>query len=199
VLAVLDTRMGFIRLKADPCLYFKWHPVHGLNIIISWIDDFCFAGCKAGIEEAKKEFFLHFECDDTGVMKEYIGNKIKTMTQLVLLQSFMDEFDLVRDPKITVPGVLGSVLGNTEGKLLDDDLFKYPSGMGKLLHLVKWIRPEIGNAVQELSCFMSGACTAHLKAMYHVMNYCPTLWNVARSFVRIISASPRTWWILSLC
>jgi hypothetical protein len=148
------------------------------SLIVSWIDDFCFCGVKAGVEEAKKEFFTHFECDDTGVMKEYIGNKINRsdteikLTQPVLLQSFTDEFDLVRDPKITVPAVPGSVLGQAEGKLSDDDLFKYRSGTGKLLHLIKWSRTEIGNAVRELARFMTGASTAHLKAMYRVMNYC---------------------------
>jgi hypothetical protein len=64
---------------------------------------------KAGVEEAKKDFFSHIKCDDTGTIKEYIGNKIDRkdeeikMTQPVLLQSFTDEFDLVRDHKITVP------------------------------------------------------------------------------------------------
>lgn len=176
-LAVLDA-MGFHRSKADPCLYYKWHEQHGLILIVSWIDDFAIAGSKQGVEAAKKDFFSHFECDDTGVMKEYIGNKIDRkegelkMTQPVLLQSFTDEFDFVRDPKITVPGVPLSVLGATEGKLDPDDLFKYRSGTGKLLHLVKWSRPEIGNAVRELSRFMQGAGAAHLKALYRVMNYC---------------------------
>jgi hypothetical protein len=64
------------------------------------------------------------------------------------------------------------VLSASVGKLSDEDLFKYCSGTGKLLHLMKWSRPEIGNAVRELSRFMSGAGTAHVKAMYRVMNYC---------------------------
>jgi Reverse transcriptase (RNA-dependent DNA polymerase) len=107
-LAVLD-EMGFSRSKANPCLYSKWHLVYCLVLIVSWVDDFRLCGCKAGVEEAKKEFFTHFECDDTGTMNKYIGNIIDhskseiKMTQPVLLQSFMDEFDLVQDHKITVP------------------------------------------------------------------------------------------------
>ena len=48
----------------------------------------------------------------------------------------------------------------------------YRSGVGKLLHLMKWSRPEILNAVRELSKFMSGAAMAHQEAMYRVMKYC---------------------------
>jgi hypothetical protein len=130
------------------------------------VDDFCLCGCKAGVEEAKKDFFTHFECNDTGAMNKYIGNKINRsdgeikMTQPILLQSFMDKFGLVRYQKISVPGVPGTVLSASKKKLSAEDLFKYCSGTGKLLHLMKWSCPEIGNAVQKLSHFMSNAGTA---------------------------------------
>ena len=176
-LKVMD-EMSFSRSKADPCLYYKWHADFGLILIISHVDDFCINGTKAGVEATKKEFFSHFECDDTGETKEYIGNKIERkdgelkMTQPVLLQSFTDEFTFTHDHKIRNPAVPGTVLHPTEGMLSKDDLFTYRSGTGKLLHLMKWSHPEIGNTVRELSCFMSGAGLSHLKAMYRVMNYC---------------------------
>jgi hypothetical protein len=176
-LQVMDA-MDFSRSKADPCLYYKWHAEHGLILCVSHVDDFLWAGSKAGVEVSKKEFFTHFKCDDTGVTKEYIGNKIDRkdgeikMTQPVLLQSFTDEFTFARDSKVRNPAVPGTVLGAAEGQLSNEDLFTYRSGTGKLLHLMKWSRPEIGNAVRELSRFMTGAGLAHLKAMYRVMNYC---------------------------
>jgi hypothetical protein len=37
---------------------------------------------------------------------------------------------------------------------------------------MKWSLPEVMNSVQELSHFMTGATTAHMKAMYGVMKYC---------------------------
>jgi hypothetical protein len=170
--------MGFARSLADPCLYYKWHPEFGLILIISWVDDELLCGTKAGVEYAKKELFKHFECDDTGEMKEYIGNKVEQkngnlkLTQPVLMQSFVDEFKFERDYKVKNPAVPGTVLQPTENKLSNDDQFTYRSGTGKLLHLMKWSRPEIGNAVRELSRWMTGAGPAHLKAMYRVFNYC---------------------------
>ena len=41
-----------------------------------------------------------------------------------------------------------------------------------MLHLVKWSRPEISNAVRELTRFMSGAGLVHQKAMDRSMKYC---------------------------
>jgi hypothetical protein len=136
-------------------------------------------GTKAAVKETKEAFFKHFDCDDTGMMKEYVGNKIEgnkdgalKLTQPILLQSFTDELKFTRDLKVKNPAIPGSVLHPTEGKLSNDDQFTYRSGTGKLLHLMKWSRPEIGNAVRELSRFMNGAGLSHMKAMYRVMNYC---------------------------
>jgi hypothetical protein len=49
---------------------------------------------------------------------------------------------------------------------------KYRSGVGKLLHMMRWSRPETLNSVRELSGFMQGAMSAHLRAMLRVMKYC---------------------------
>ena len=147
-------------------------------MIVSWVDDCLIAGTKAGVEHTKKEFFKHFDCDDTGEMKEYVGNKITKkngamkLTQPVLLQSFTDEFDFKPDTKIRTPAIPGSVLQPTEGSLGPRDQFTYRSGTGKLLHLMKWSRPEIGNAVRELSRFLGVAGVTHMKAMFRVMSYC---------------------------
>jgi hypothetical protein len=47
----------------------------------------------------------------------------------------------------------------------------YQSGVGKLLYLVRWSRPEAWNAARELTRFMSKASLAHLKVMYQAMKY----------------------------
>jgi hypothetical protein len=48
----------------------------------------------------------------------------------------------------------------------------YRSGVGKLLHMMRWSRPEVLSAVRELSKHMTSATLTHLKAMYRVMTYC---------------------------
>jgi Reverse transcriptase (RNA-dependent DNA polymerase) len=97
-LSVMD-EMGFARSQADPCLYYKWHPEHGLLLMMSFIDDMCIAGTpRVGVELVKAELFTYFDCNNTGEMKEYVGNKVGCkngaikLTQPVLLQSLVDEF-----------------------------------------------------------------------------------------------------------
>jgi hypothetical protein len=61
--------------------------------------------------------------------------------------------------------------------------------MGKLLHLTHWTRPEIMNAVRELSRrYTSGALQAYVKAMYRVMGYC------VRTPNRGINIAPEETW-----
>ena len=113
-------------------------------------------------------------------MEEYVGckvnvdreNNVMKITQPVLLQSFKDEFELPNkcydtpaEPRqVLDPADEGDVLGPKEQE-------KCRSGVGKLLHLMRWSRPEIWNAVRELTKH-NGKCNAsHMKAMKRVMRY----------------------------
>ena len=53
----------------------------------------------------------------------------------------------------------GSVLSMDEDTevMKESDQKTYRSGVGKLLHMMKWSRPEISNAVRELSRFLKAA------------------------------------------
>ncbi len=56
---------------------------------------------------------------------------------------------------------------------------KYCSGVGKLLHLMKWSKPEITNCVCELSRFVSSLLGAHVQAMHQAMKFCDGTPNCA--------------------
>jgi hypothetical protein len=49
--------------------------------------------------------------------------------------------------------------------LTPEEQTKYKSGVGMLLYLVKRSRPEISDAVRELTKVLDGATSAHWKAM----------------------------------
>lgn len=135
--------------------------------------------------KAKQSMMQLFDCDDVGELTEYVGCKVArkndeispsiVMTQPVLLQSFVDEFDIDENKESpNTPAMPGSILMKPEeGQLLDGDMQTYyRSGVGKLLHLMRWSRPEILNSVRKLSRYMAGASNVHLKAMKRVMAYC---------------------------
>ena len=171
--------MGFERSMSDPCLYYKWTDKHGLVIIISWIDDNLIVGSTAAVLEAKAAMMERFECDDCGEVQEYVGCKVVRdgrvlkFTQPVLLQSYSDEFDLPSREYLT-PAAAGSVLTVVEaGKELSGTMqTKYRSGVGKLMHMMQYSRPEIYNSVRDLARHMTKAGEEHFVAMLRVMKYC---------------------------
>jgi hypothetical protein len=173
--------MNYVRSKADPCLYFSWTK-DGLIVWISWVDDCLVCGQEAGVLTAKKQMTDRFECDEIGNMDEYVGCKLERdyeerslkLTQPVMLQSFSDEFELPDGPVPNTPATPGDALvrAKPEDCVSPAEQFKYRSGTGKLLHMMRWSRPEILNSVRELSRYMSGASMAHVKAMHRTMKYC---------------------------
>ena len=58
-----------------------------------------------------------------------------------------------------------------EPKINHEDQKKYRSGIGMLLYLVKFSRPNISNAVRELSKVMDGATPAHMKNMLMTIKF----------------------------
>jgi hypothetical protein len=97
-------------------------------------------------------------------------------TQPVLLQSFEDEFDLpIEKDKPNIPAEAGQVMTRAEdGENVAQELQStYLSGVGKLLHMMRWSRPEVLNVVRELSTkHMTSATLAHPS---YRCRYCPDL------------------------
>ena len=173
--------MKYQRSKADACLQFKWMPSGNLMMWISWIDDCAIIGEKSEVKLEKERMKQIFECDDGGEMKEYIGVKLEMdrnrgwmrMTNPVIIQSFQDEFELSSNAPPN-PAPAGSILkrGEENDNINKKDQKIYRSGVGKLLHVMRWSRPDILNRVRELSRYMAGATAHHLKEMHRVMSYC---------------------------
>ena len=172
--------MMYKRNGADPCMYFKWTMV-GLVIWLSWVDDCMIWGHKDIVPKENEEFMSRFDCDDVGEVKEYVGCKIDRnekersikFTQPVMIQSFKDEFK-TGDRKPTTPAEGGSVLmkGDENTVVGSSDHTYFRSGLGKLLHMTRWSRPEVQNSVRELARQGSAPTGAHLKAMHRSMEYC---------------------------
>ena len=47
----------------------------------------------------------------------------------------------------------------------------YRSGVGKLLYMVRWSRPDVQNAVHDVSRHGSAPVEAHVKAMHRIMEF----------------------------
>ena len=165
---------GYKKSMADVCLYYQWTAAGYLTMAISWVDDCLLGGPKSTVLEVKERTMEKFDVDDQGEMEEHIGCKVKRnqqegwmrFTQPVLMQSFEDEFDFPATGRNKVlPAPAGSQLRKSEDTVSEEDHATCRTGVGKLLHMMKWSRPDCLNRTRELSKFVQHPAIEHLKAM----------------------------------
>ena len=89
-----------------------------------------------------------------------------------MVKNFKDEFEIPNRMAIN-PGEPGTALVNPEedGKVSQKRTTNFGHGLGKLLHMMHWSRPEIYNTGMDLSCHMSVVTEKHVKAIYKMMGY----------------------------
>eukprot|EP00957_Ditylum_brightwellii_P040221 3042801-Ditylum_brightwellii.AAC.1 len=172
--------MGYKHSRTNPCLYFKW-TTFGLIVWLSWINNCMVRGHDKVVMKELKEFTSQFDCDKVGKVKEYAVCKIDhnkeersiKFTQSVLLQSYNDKYETT-ECKLVTPAEAGILLVKAEKKdMVGSKRHTYfRSGVGMLLHMTMWSRPEVQNSVKELTRQGSTTVNAHVKAMHCAMEYC---------------------------
>ncbi len=182
---MLMQAMGFTRNKAELCVYYKWTELYGLLVWTSFIDDMILFGTHRGVMKYKQMFLEQVDCDDVGPLNEYLGCKVEInhqrkmakITQPVLLRSLEEQYSLEHYKAGEFPETPAApnetLVPPREGEVISyEKQQKYRTGLGKLLYLTKWSRPEIGNAVREISRYMGGATVKHVKAVERIIKYC---------------------------
>ena len=94
--------------------------------------------------------------------------------QKVLLQSYRDEFNILKLKKFNTPVAPGTVLRKPdEGKevLTSAKQMQYRSGVGKGMHMMQYSWPCTYNAVHNLARHMMFATQVHYNAMLRMMKY----------------------------
>ena len=88
------------------------------------------------------------------------------------------------------PAVAGNVLtkGDTSQALTPKEQKYYRSGIGKLIHMMQWSRPDICNAVRDAARHMQSPNQFHVQAMHKIMSFC------ARTPNRGITLNPVGTW-----
>ena len=171
--------IGFVGCKTEPCLM-KYVETEGTVFVGIYVDDLLFVGkgklTMKLIDKVKNRFGIRIKMD----LDEFIGCQIqKISNSLVLHQARLitkleAEFGEECGKKVvrTPMSVNSHVVRPLEGeKLNEKDQTKYMSGTGTLLYLVKHSRPDLSNAVRELSKGMAGASRQGYKQMLRVMTY----------------------------
>ena len=175
--------IGFVQSLADPCLFIKKTKT-GVCFVVLWVDDCLFVGhedvLKESVEQLSKHFKLKIEEDTSDYLScEILYDKDLTkcwIGQPHLCKKIEQTFgDLVKGlPKYRTPGTPGvQITKPLDPKVIvsPEDQSLYRSGVGMLLYLVKYSRPDIANPVRELSKGMKEATPSAMKELKRVLKF----------------------------
>ena len=175
--------IGFKQSAADPCLFVRRNEL-GIVFVAMWVDDCLFVGDKAAIDDAIKEFQKHFNLKLEESLQDYLSCEIlfdegcnkAWIGQPHLIKKIENEFGewVKKKPEYRTPGTPHHrITKPKEGATLlsEDDMKKYRTGVGMLLYLVKYSRPDIANAVRELSKGIKEATPDAMKELQRVIKF----------------------------
>lgn len=180
LMKVLKEIEKFATTHADPCLLIRITGV-GVVLICAYVDDLLIAGDSDAVEEVMNAIDTHFETRRLGPLDEYIGCTVKkhddgscTLLQPDMVKKIVKEFGAEAATMRNTETPMGSPVirpDENDDLLNKEDQTRYRSGVGMLLYLVKHSRPDLNNAVRELSKVMDGATADHMKMMLRTVRF----------------------------
>jgi hypothetical protein len=176
--------MGFEVSSCDACLFKRTNHL-GTCFVTTYVDDNLCIGDAAAIKATVEEIPTHgLNVTTTDKLDDYLScevilNKARDTAwvgQPHMVKKIVKKFgDAVKGmKKYQVPGTpgFGLVLAKEEEDKVDKEKQSlYRTGVGMLLYLIKHSRPDISNAVRELSKCLSGPNEAAYKEMMRVIKY----------------------------
>ena len=173
---VLSQKLSMRKCLADQCLFMR-KTEKGTVMLAIYIDDTLCIGPKAAVDEFKADMKKHFCAKEEGPMEEYVGYEIKRTGKhkLFMCQSnLINKLDRIFGDKVKglsfqeTPAGTGFTVTRCqvpEQLITLEEQRTYRSGVGILLYLVKFSRPDISNAVRELSKASDGADRSSFKRL----------------------------------
>lgn len=176
-------KIDFEVSSLDPCLMIR-KSEKGTVILCIYVDDVLMIGDKEAINSATEDIMKEFSIRKEGKLYDYLGciinfdenNETGTIHQPYTLQKLENKFNkLVENIRKTdLPSAPGSILKRpTELDIKIDEKLQnlYRSGVGILLYLTKYTRPDISNAVREHSKMMDGATMDQYKSLLRLIKF----------------------------
>jgi len=180
-------------------------------MIAIYIDDTLCVGTPAAIEELKLDLKKYFSTKEEGPMSEYVGCEVirRGRNKLFMYQSNLIEklkrlfYERVSNLPIrdTPAGTGFNVIRclDDNKKISETEQKVYRSGVGILLYLVKYSRPDISNAVRELSKASDGADSTHMKCLLRTIKYVLDTKDLALKYELEEKFTSGTWAIKAYC
>lgn len=169
---------GFQSIHADSCVLLRTSEA-GLVIICVHVDDCFITGDSKAIAEAIIDIEKHFETRRLGKVDEYIGCTVQmtgegkcVLIQPDMIKKIERDFGEValkecsKERSSDTPMASQKMVERPDADstlLSPAEQTKYRSCVGMLMYLVKHSRPDLSNAVRELTKVMDGATAEHWK------------------------------------
>ena len=176
--------IGFVQNIADPCLLWRKTETGYIAMVIH-VDDCFTIGNKIEIEKMIEELKMkNFELKVEKNVTDYLGcelrfNKERSkiwLGQPTIIKKIQKTFeDIIKvTDRYKTPGTpnFNVLRPQSENDYITTEQQKiYQSGVGSLLYLTTHSRPDISNAVRELSKNMDHATEAAMKELIRVINF----------------------------
>jgi hypothetical protein len=174
----------FYPSKADPCLFIRQNKGEQSTYVIIYVDDGGIISTPNIIQEILKALSKDFKIKRLGKLEHFVGCHVIEdesrntiwIHQPKLYKNLKEQFQELSNTnrKYNTPAAPGTVINRPfkEDPLISPEEQKqFRSGVGMLLYLVKHSRPDLANAVRDLSKVADGATKAHWKSLMRTINY----------------------------
>ena len=181
---ILTTKMNFRQCASDPCLFMR-RDEFGIVIILCYVDDnFCIGHTRA-LRQMLKEIVQHgLNITVENKLTDYLSCEIKFSDDKT--KAWIGQPHMIKKIETTfgnevsslqqfrTPGTPGQGLikaQTDDDKVSTEQQSRYRTGVGMLLYLIKHSRPDISNAVRELTKCLDGATPGAYKEMLRLIKY----------------------------
>lgn len=172
---------GFKPSLNDPCVY-TYSSGPSLLICIVYVDDLLFAVSLEGAthyESIKAKLSATFKLNDLGVMNFFLGIQVQqnansiTLSQATYVKQLLETFEMHQCnvvPTPSCPSVKFTPLDFPNPPTIPPP-FPYRQAVGKLLYASGGTRPDISQAVGNVSRYMHNPGEKHWNAVKRIMRY----------------------------
>ncbi|KAE8686001.1 hypothetical protein F3Y22_tig00111088pilonHSYRG00304 [Hibiscus syriacus] len=185
--------LGYNRLNADPCAYFKRSCDNDFVILLLYVDDMLVAGPnKDHIEELKAQLAREFEMKDLGSANKILGMQIHRdinnrniwLSQKNYLKKILSRFSMQDCKPISTPlpinfKLSSSMSPSSEEERMEMSRVPYASAVESLMFAMIYTRPDIAQAVGVVSRYMANPGKEHWNTVKRILRYIKGTSNVA--------------------
>ncbi|KAJ8509101.1 hypothetical protein ON010_g18802 [Phytophthora cinnamomi] len=182
VLHKFFTNLGFVRCSKEYCIYVQ-KVGESWIIVVVYVDDLTIMSKDIElISKLKQDLSGRFKMKDLEdihyILKMEVRrnrkNRTMTISQHKYIDELLDKFNMGHCTAVTTPQ-LKEVELVAETKMSPQEIaaqkFDFRGLVGSLQYLVRGTRPDIANAVRELSKFLSSYNKTHWEAARRVLKY----------------------------